>query len=155
MITGFAAGHRYESRLQISLPLVDGGSSAVGKTWARAKIEDLKSPDAITQVALEHHLMTQFTSFVAVDDHGKTVSNQDPNAPQAVAGYGAIQQPVYSQQLAYGRCMRPVMGSNQCIGKRRAMGRNQRTCSNRVLRRRDGIRSTRLRRTILTKLPGS
>jgi hypothetical protein len=84
VVTGFAGGRPYEARLPISLPLADGGSEAVGQTWARAKIEELTSADEITTVALQHHLMSQYTSFVAVDDADKSATYNDPSAPRTV-----------------------------------------------------------------------
>lgn len=80
-ITGFAAGRPYKQTLPVVLPGNDVDNVPVSQTWARAKIDDLMSQDwngmqngtatnlkeAITSVALKHHLMSQYTSFVAVD----------------------------------------------------------------------------------------
>ena len=41
--------------------------SGIGKLWAREKIESLTDRNAILALGLEHHLVTQFTSLVAVD----------------------------------------------------------------------------------------
>ena len=54
----------------------------IGRLWARRKIEALSDesiPDAqaqITQLALEHHLVTQYTSLVAVDVTPSGVAQQ-------------------------------------------------------------------------------
>jgi Ca-activated chloride channel homolog len=41
--------------------------SGIEKLWAREKIESLTDRDAILKLGLEHHLVTEFTSLVAVD----------------------------------------------------------------------------------------
>ena len=43
------------------------GEFGIGKLWARRKIEALSDQQEITQLALEHHLVSQYTSLVAVD----------------------------------------------------------------------------------------
>ncbi len=62
-------------------------SEALGALWARARVDRLEEalldgsiPDAqarITQLGLDHHLVTRFTSFVAVDA-SRRVSSGDP-----------------------------------------------------------------------------
>ena len=41
--------------------------SGIGKLWAREKIESLTDRNAIIKLGLDHHLVTEFTSLVAVD----------------------------------------------------------------------------------------
>ena len=45
----------------------DDADSGIGRLWARRKIESLTDEQEITNVALEHHIVSQFTSLVAVD----------------------------------------------------------------------------------------
>ena len=62
--------------------------------WARKKIEDLSSqlhtadvPEVIaeiTDIALAYRLMTQYTSFVAVDENDMQPINQEAKAPRQV-----------------------------------------------------------------------
>ena len=64
--------------LAVHLPVRDTRHDVLAKVWARQKIEELMhttyyggSPEveeAVTQVALEYRLMSQYTSFVAVDE---------------------------------------------------------------------------------------
>jgi len=64
--------------LDVHLPARDTRHDVLAKVWARQKIEELMhttyyagSPEveeAVTQVALEYRLMSQYTSFVAVDE---------------------------------------------------------------------------------------
>ena len=82
MLTGYANGRPYQQSLAVTLPLRDTTNSAIEKVWSRQKIDHLTDQDltglskgqvnpairkAITKVALEHKLMSDFTSFVAVD----------------------------------------------------------------------------------------
>ena len=63
--------------LAVHLPVRDARHDVLAKVWARQKIEQLMhttyyagSPEveeAVTQVALDYRLMSQYTSFVAVD----------------------------------------------------------------------------------------
>jgi Ca-activated chloride channel family protein len=82
MLTGYANGRPYQQCLAVTLPLRDTTNSAIEKVWSRQKIDHLTDQDlsglssgnvnpgirkAITKVALDHKLMSDFTSFVAVD----------------------------------------------------------------------------------------
>jgi hypothetical protein len=81
IVSGYAAGKRYEKRLAISLPLLNTNNQAVEQTWARAKVDDLNSQlliaangperdkleEAVKQTGLKHHLLTDYTSFIAVN----------------------------------------------------------------------------------------
>jgi Ca-activated chloride channel homolog len=85
-ISGFAAGKPYSEKIQIALPASNLANPALGSIWARAKVDRLMAEDyfgaqsgsvnkelreEITQTALDHHIMTQYTSFVAVDSQKK------------------------------------------------------------------------------------
>jgi Ca-activated chloride channel family protein len=74
-ISGSIGGRRWESRLKLTPGLEEFG---IGKLWARSKIAALMDRAAagadreqireeVTAVALEHHLVSKFTSLVAVD----------------------------------------------------------------------------------------
>jgi Ca-activated chloride channel family protein len=82
ILTGYANGRPYQQTLAVTLPLRDTTNSAIEKVWSRQKIAHLTDQDlvglsngqvdprvreAITKVALDHKLMSDFTSFVAVD----------------------------------------------------------------------------------------
>jgi Ca-activated chloride channel homolog len=82
-LSGFAGGKRYSKTMSISLPNVERENSVIEPIWARAKVDQLMEDkdvndrreatqstleNEITSVALAHHIMTQYTSFVAVDE---------------------------------------------------------------------------------------
>jgi Ca-activated chloride channel family protein len=87
VLSGFRAGQPYSERLAIDLPAVENGNTALPSVWARAKVAAIsevprlaQSPlgiHTITNVALAHHLVTKYTSFVAVEE--KTVT--EPGKP--------------------------------------------------------------------------
>lgn len=77
-IAGNVEGRPASWPLQVFLPQNEGRNDVLAKVWARNKIEDLMqqtfyagSPeveDLVTSIALEYRLMSQYTSFVAVDE---------------------------------------------------------------------------------------
>ena len=81
-VSGTLRGQPWSRRIKVSLPDRDADGGAISTLWAREKIEDLQRQDwvgaqtgnpngdikdAIVRVALEHRLMSQYTSFVAVE----------------------------------------------------------------------------------------
>jgi Ca-activated chloride channel family protein len=82
ILRGYRGGEAYREVLDVRLPR-KGGSDALASMWARAKVDALMrrdlpglqsgsfAPDIeeeIVEVALAHGLLTQFTSFVAVEE---------------------------------------------------------------------------------------
>lgn len=81
-VRGLLRGKPWSRQIRVSLPPVDADGSAMPTLWAREKIEDLQNQDwvgaqtgnpkgeikdAIVALALEYRLMSQYTSFVAVE----------------------------------------------------------------------------------------
>ncbi len=82
-ILGLQSGQPYEQELKVNLPEAESANGSISSLWARSKVDELvdqdlmgvqrgnpdeKLKEAIVKVALEHKIMTQFTSFVAVED---------------------------------------------------------------------------------------
>ena len=82
-ISGYNGGKPYMEKLAVSFPAKQIDNSVLGSVWARAKVDQLMSADwfgaqqggvkdelkkEIVATALEHHIMTQYTSFVAVEE---------------------------------------------------------------------------------------
>jgi len=95
-ISGFAGGKPYEQKLAVRLPGNEPANAVLGPIWARAKVDRLMAEDwfgaqqgsvnrelkeEIIKVALDHHIMTQYTSFVAVEEAVIT----DGGRPRTVA----------------------------------------------------------------------
>ncbi len=90
-IKGFSAGKPYEQKMDVDLPDLESANSSISSLWARAKVDDLMDRDLmgiqsgqvkdelreeIIRVALQHRIMTQFTSFVAVEETVVTVGGK-------------------------------------------------------------------------------
>jgi Ca-activated chloride channel family protein len=82
-LRGYRAGAPYAQRIEVDLPARREEGNSIASMWARTRVDDLMARDLralqsgelpkplreeIIQVALEHRIMTQFTSFVAVED---------------------------------------------------------------------------------------
>lgn len=90
-INGFQSGKVYEQALNVTLPEKELLNSSLPSLWARAKVDELmdrdlmgvqrdkpdeKVKEEIIKVALENKIMTQFTSFVAVEEAVVTVDGK-------------------------------------------------------------------------------
>ena len=83
VLRGFVQGRPYEQRLAVTLPERETAHAAIASLWARARVESITNEDLAAQqrgqvpaerrerivtIALAHRLLTQFTSFVAVEE---------------------------------------------------------------------------------------
>jgi Ca-activated chloride channel family protein len=83
VLRGFQGGLPYEQRLAVTLPEREESHAAIASLWARARVDAIMDEDLaavqsgqvpeerrerIVTVALAHRLLTQFTSFVAIED---------------------------------------------------------------------------------------
>ncbi|MCB9595406.1 MAG: PQQ-binding-like beta-propeller repeat protein [Sandaracinaceae bacterium] len=79
-VRGSVGGRRYERAIDVSLPTAptpEGPHASQGTLWARAAVhermnrlflrDDEALIDEVRQIGLAHHLVTQWTSFVAVE----------------------------------------------------------------------------------------
>ncbi|MDZ4802062.1 MAG: VIT domain-containing protein [Bryobacteraceae bacterium] len=73
-LQGRMAGKAYSAEIPVELPGANSANEALASLWARTKIDSLMldaGPDAveqITKLGLDYRLMTQYTSFVAVEE---------------------------------------------------------------------------------------
>ncbi|HEV7858450.1 MAG TPA: VIT and VWA domain-containing protein [Pyrinomonadaceae bacterium] len=82
-LKGKLAGHDFVREVRVDLPDSEARHDVLATLWARTRIDDLMGQDydglqhgnpradlkeTITQLGLEYRLMTQFTSFVAVEE---------------------------------------------------------------------------------------
>jgi hypothetical protein len=89
-VSGVVEGESVSWPLQVKLPEREAANDVLAKVWARKKIEDLMqqsfymgSPEVeevVTALALDYKLMSQYTSFVAVDSE-KPVEPTEPAQP--------------------------------------------------------------------------
>jgi Ca-activated chloride channel family protein len=89
-VTGTIEGEPAAWPLTVELPASRPEHDALAKVWARKKIEDLMqyyqgSPEieeVVTSIALDYRLMSQYTSFVAVDEKAaERVRQERPAMP--------------------------------------------------------------------------
>lgn len=74
IIKGRIAGKPWSQKISVALPEVEPKNGSISRLWARETTADLErrpkvqvDAEAITKVALAHHLVTAYTSFVAID----------------------------------------------------------------------------------------
>ena len=93
-LSGTAEGKPITYKVDVTLPDEEPGHDVLAKVWARKKIEDLSSQmdtadtpeviEEITRLALDYRLMSQWTSFVAVDESKIPVAGQQATPPRQV-----------------------------------------------------------------------
>ena len=93
-LSGTAEGTPLTYTLDVTLPDTDPAHEVLAKVWARKKIEDLSSQmyatdtpeviEEITRIALDYRLMSQYTSFVAVDEREMSDIRHQAKPPRRV-----------------------------------------------------------------------
>jgi Ca-activated chloride channel homolog len=129
VVTGTRAGRDVQLKIPLILP-DDGGDGAVlGRLWARRRIEELEysqvsgtntdTAELITQIALAHSLMSQYTSFVAIEQTRRTngapnrvdVPTELPEGVTPAAGGEYVIPGEYGENIPVGRTFGAVLGS--------------------------------------------
>lgn len=100
VVTGKTPQGSYKKEIRVKTSLEDSDNLAIKYLWAREKIAKLDDygkvgtdvKDEVTKLGLKYHLMTQYTSFVAVDkiirETGEVVTVKQPlPLPQGVSDY--------------------------------------------------------------------
>lgn len=119
-IRGKVAGQPYEREIKIDLPETQTANDVLATLWARTRIDELSSEklrDAnpakraefdkqITNLGLEFRLLTNFTSFVAVEDrivnqNGKPVTIQVPVEQPEGTDLKAVYKKWLNNDVAY------------------------------------------------------
>lgn len=109
------AGDFYSREIPVSFPAREQQNDALDSLWARNKIDDLMSQDwagiqrgslrgdlrqQITQLGLDYHLMTQFTSFVAVEERVVTDGGKPKRIQVPVELAEGVQyEPIWSGEV--------------------------------------------------------
>ncbi|HEU4390541.1 MAG TPA: VIT and VWA domain-containing protein [Blastocatellia bacterium] len=121
-ISGKVAGRDFVKEVPVEFPESDRRHDVLATLWARTRIEDLMSQDyagaqagamrpelreTVTQLGLEYNLMTQFTSFVAVEEMVVTDGGQPRRIdvpvemPEGVSREGVFGSDKEEQVLQY------------------------------------------------------
>lgn len=92
-LRGKVAGRNFDRTIALNLPAADTSHGVIPTLWARAKVDELMSSDmldaqsrqqrpevreAITKIGLDYAIMTQYTSFVAVEETTVTENGKPP-----------------------------------------------------------------------------
>lgn len=110
-VTGMVGDREWSRNISVDLPAEEEGNDVIATLWARRKIHDLSRllydpygyetydqevVDAITDVALDYQIMSNYTSFVAVSAEVRTVDGRPVtvevpvNMPQGVSYEGVF-----------------------------------------------------------------
>ena len=112
VVTGKTAGGDYHTVIPVSPQMADQGNVALRYLWARERIARLDDygklgvevKEEVTRLGLRYHLMTQYTSFVAVDtivrDTGEVVTIKQPlPLPEGVSDYAVGERGVMKAKV--------------------------------------------------------
>jgi Ca-activated chloride channel family protein len=133
VLHGFREGHPYRETLDVTLPDTAPGHAAIASMWARSRVDELMWRDLaglqagnvdaavreqIVAVALAHRLVTQFTSFVAVEERvvnegGRQVRVTVPvDMPQGVSHEGVFGETVsHEARMPMAQALRSMAGA--------------------------------------------
>ncbi|MBV9926586.1 MAG: TonB family protein [Acidobacteria bacterium] len=127
-LRGTMAGRPFEQEIPVELPESEADNDVLATLWARRRVEDLMSEDyagaqtgsmrpdlreEVTGLGLEYRLLTQFTSFVAVEettvtDGGKPRRIEVPvETPEGTDEAEDAVGPPTAKLLATGRAAQP------------------------------------------------
>ncbi len=116
-IRGRIAGRPFEQRVEVELPSEAEPREEVASLWARTRIRDLMTAmtlqpsdalrEEVTRLGLEHSLVTQWTSFVAIDEGpprtgGRPSRVHQPSALPSGTDYGGEARRVGNAGAGYG-----------------------------------------------------
>ncbi len=129
-VTGRVGSRRVRYPVRVTLPERESEHGALAPVWARAKIADLSSQQlaadsadrggyerAITDLAVQYHLVSQYTAFVAVDEsrivgdgHLRRIL-QPVELPEGVSYQGIFGEPCVGVPLRIGAWGIDVQGT--------------------------------------------
>jgi TonB family protein len=111
ILTGWSAGKPYRQEIKLDFPASQDANDVLPSIWARAKVDRLmhenwrgvqfgslpqELKDEIIATALKYHIMSQYTSFVAVEENSKT----SPEKAKTVAVEVETPQGVHAESFS-------------------------------------------------------
>ena len=120
-LRGKVAGQPYERTISVNLPAADPANDVLATLWARTRVDELSaarlnpaSPEVgtaidkqITDLGLEFGLMTNFTSFVAVDDRVVNPNGTPTTVEVPVENPEGVKQPDSKVELRQTESSKP------------------------------------------------
>lgn len=126
-LKGKMAGQDYVREIPVELPETMASHDVLASLWARARVDNLMDQDyqgaqsgnmradlkdTITQLGIEYRLMTQFTSFVAVEERIVTDGGQPRRIDVPVeVPEGVNRETAYPEMRPSGTLQSPTTGS--------------------------------------------
>ena len=126
-LKGKMAGQDYVREIPVELPETMASHDVLASLWARARVDNLMDQDyqgaqngnmradlkdTITQLGIEYRLMTQFTSFVAVEERVVTDGGQPRRIDVPVeVPEGVNRETAYGEMRPSGTLQSPTTGS--------------------------------------------
>jgi len=126
-LKGKMAGQDYVREIPVELPETMASHDVLASLWARARVDNLMDQDyqgaqsgnmradlkdTITQLGIEYRLMTQFTSFVAVEERVVTDGGQPRRIDVPVeVPEGVNRETAYGEMRPSGTLQAPTTGS--------------------------------------------
>jgi Ca-activated chloride channel family protein len=127
-LRGHSGGRAVTREIAVNLPALEPRHDVLATLWARARVDDLMGQDylglqrgtpredvreAITQLGLNYRLMTQFTSFVAVEEMTITTGGEPRRIDVPVEiPEGVSYEGIFGEQKDSGFAMRSTMQMN-------------------------------------------
>ena len=134
-LTGYSGGKPYEQKLAVNFPDSNTANPGIASLWARAKVDRLMAEDymgaqngavnkelkdEIVATALQHHIMTQYTSFVAVDEKQVTKNGklETVTVPVEMPHGVSREMTIRKQQPAQNQLMQAFSAAPNTMGVR-------------------------------------
>jgi Ca-activated chloride channel family protein len=128
LVRGKMAGQDFVREIPVELPDMDENHDVLATLWARRKIDDVMGEDMegmqrgnmkpelreeITQLGLKFKLMTQFTSFVAIDEVIFTGPEPSQRVDVPAASPGTLPLAGLTQTVSVMACSEQLLNSTQ------------------------------------------
>ncbi|MEK7405407.1 MAG: VIT domain-containing protein [Acidobacteriota bacterium] len=147
-LRGKAVGRDFAREIRVDLPAAEPRHDVLATVWARTRIDDLMGQDyaglqqgrprtdlreEITQLGLDYRLMTQFTSFVAVEEMIVTDGGQPRRVEVPVEmPEGVSYEGVFGERREMAQGMASVMTSFKALARPAAMPAVERDATDRA-----------------------
>jgi len=100
LLTGNNAKGEYQNKTKVNQKLINSENKALRHLWARKKLQILSDyntlsrsedfKEKITEIGLKYSLLSEFTSFLAIDDNNQAIEQKQENVPATI---GSVPEP--------------------------------------------------------------